>query len=171
MAKSKSKAAERRIALRNEFWPEQVRTWLGPEETGFFCAPRTLPLLLTLLSSKQISGKKDIGSVYVELLSRHVGEGIVQMGLEEDHAYASGYYGTRATRTWRERMKILEEIGLIKVQGKGFRKYAYVLLVHPTLVIEKLRDEGRVSEEWWFIYRERQIETKEPSAETLKNGL
>ena len=168
MAKAKTKAAERRIALRDEFWPERVRMWLGPDETGYFCAPRTLPLLLTLLSSKQISGKKDIGSVYVELLSRHMGEGIVEMGFEEDHAYSSGYYGTRATRTWRERMKVLEGTGLIKIQSKGFRKYAYVLLVHPTLVIDELREEGKVSDEWWSIYQSRRIETKEPSAEELK---
>lgn len=100
-----------------------------------------------------------------------MGEGIVELSLEEDHAYASGYYGTRATRTWRERMRVLEEVGLIKVHSKGFRKYAYILLVHPTLVIEKLKEEGKVSDEWWSIYRERQIETKEPSAEVLKIGL
>lgn len=170
MAKSESVPAKKRAQLRDEFFPETERLWLGPEEKGYFCAPRSLPLLLDLLKSKEISGKQNPSSVYIELLSRHMGEGIIEMVHEEDHASASGYTGTRATRSWRDRMRILEDIGLIKTVKKGNRPYAYVALIHPTIVVERLHEEGKVPEDWWNDYRSRQIETKEPTSEKLKNS-
>lgn len=163
-----SAAQQKREQLKAELFPREVRPWLGPEETGYFCAPRSLPLVLALLNSKQVSGDKDPTTVYVDLLSRHLGQGIVEMGYEDDHAFASGYYGSRSTRTWRDRMRILEDVGLIRVAPKGNRQYGYVLLVHPTIVIQSLMEQGHVSEEWWNAFRVRQIETKEPLADDLQ---
>jgi hypothetical protein len=50
----KSGIAARREELRNQYWPTED-LWTGEHEKGWFPAPRTLPLILTLLSSKQIS--------------------------------------------------------------------------------------------------------------------
>ena len=101
------------------------------------------------------------------LMARNMGEGVIEMVTEEEHAYASGYSGNRATRTWRDRMKILEETGFIKVKARGGLKYGFVLLVHPTLVVQKLREEGKVSDEWWVSYRTRQLETGERQYESF----
>jgi hypothetical protein len=70
--------------------------------------------------------------VYVELLTRHVDNGVVQMATDEEHAFAAGYDGARGVRSWRERMRLLEDIGVIKIRSMGAKRYAYVLLVHPT---------------------------------------
>jgi len=165
MALQKASAAARRQKLRNEFWPDEI-AWDG-KGRGWYPAPRSLPLILGLLASKELSGNQDPTRVYVELLSRHMDEGLIEMAHEEDHAYAAGYWGPRGTRTWRERMEILEANGFIKTRQKGNRKYGYVLLVHPAIAVERLRRQNKLPPGWWDAYRARQIETKETAYEDL----
>lgn len=165
--KPKSGVRKKRESLRAEFWPDEV-AWLGPDEKGYFCGPRTLPLLVSLLRSKELSKDKDPSRVYVELLSRHMGEGVVEMTTEEEHAYAAGYQGaTHAIRSWRDGMKILEDAGFIKSKAKGNLTYGTVLLVHPAVAVERLHKAKRIPERWWNTYRSRQIEVKEPSGDEL----
>jgi hypothetical protein len=160
----KSKASLRREKLRNEWWPGED-AWTGERDKGWFRAPRTIPLILALLSSKKLSGNLDASSVYIELLARHIDEGIIEMRDEDEHAYAAGFTGSRAIRSWQERMKILEKVGFIKSKPIGNRKYGAVLLVHPTVAVQHLYDKGKVDEVWWNTYRSRQSETKENTFE------
>lgn len=160
MAKLLSGVGERRETIRKQYWPRQD-AWTGDDEKGWFRAPRTIPLVMSLLRSKSISGKKDPSSVYLELLGRHLGQGVVEMGHEADHAYAAGYEGSRAVRTWQERMQLLEKIGFIRIVRAGNQRYKYVLLVHPTVAVQRLHDSGKVAGEWWNAYTARKIETKE----------
>ncbi len=160
MIKTKSRAQEHRDKVRRRFFPGED-AWTGENEKGWFRAPRTLPLVLHLISSKTVSGKSDPTKVYLELWARHMGEGVIEMRHEGEHAYAAGYEGTRGIRTWQERMKLLEKNGIIKVKQIGGQRYKYVLLVHPTAVVERLRQEGKVAPDWWDTYRDRQLETKE----------
>ena len=157
------RAVARRLQQRGEFWPED-RAWLGPEEVGYFCAPRTRPFILRALREKSAGGSKDPGSVYLELLSRHMGQGVVELTHHEDHAYAADY---AQVKTWQERMRVLEDAGFIKTTTSGGRKFARVLLVHPAIAMQKLHDQGRIPKDLWEAYRSRQIEASEPSAEEL----
>src|SRR6266478_5398957 len=169
MIKTKSRAQEHRDKVRRKFFAGED-AWTGENEKGWFKAPRTLPLILSLISSKAVSGKCDPTRVYLELWARHMGEGVIQMRHEGEHAYAAGYEGTRGIRTWQERMNLLESHGIIKVKQIGGQRYKYVLLVHPTAVVEKLRQEGKVDQVWWDTYRDRQLETKELSFKARKNA-
>ena len=165
--KNRSKAQEQREKIRRRFFPGE-EPWTGENEKGWFRSPRTLPLLLVLLSSKEISGEKDVSRVYVELWSRHISEGVIEMEQEAEHAYASGYVGQRGVRSWQERMKILETHGIIKsVKISGITR-KYVLLVHPLKFVQKLIQAGRVSNEWLASYHDRQIKTKETTHEARK---
>jgi hypothetical protein len=157
---NKSSGAERREKLRKEFWPNED-AWTGENEKGWFRAPRTLPLLLGLLGEKSLSGNQDPAKVYVELFARHIDGGVIEMGHEADHAFAAGYDGPRGVRTWRERMRTLEKLGVIRTRRVGNQDFKYVLLVHPTVAIKRLRDAGKVPAHWWDAYRARQLETKE----------
>ena len=159
----KTGIAARREKLRKEYWPNED-LWTGKKEVGWFPAPRTLPLILSLLSLKHVSQKKDPSMVYLDLMSRQRGEGIIEMGHEADHAYAAGYEGRRAVRTWQERMKILEENGFIRTVKVGNR-FKFVAIVHPTTAVQHLRESGKIPENWWKAYIERKIETKEPTYE------
>lgn len=160
--KPKGGAVGRRHRIREEFWPE-VRAWEGPGEVGYFCAPRSLPFILQALSEKAVSSDKDPSMVYVELLSRHLGQGVIEMTHEEDHSFAAGY---RGNRTWKDRMKVLEDAGFIRTSSTG-RKYAKVLLVHPSVAMKALHDAGKIPDRLWTAYRDRQIEAGELSVPEL----
>src|ERR1051325_7567217 len=160
-----SSSTIRRETLRKEFWPN-VEPWTGIDEKGWFRAPRTLSLILELLTSKTINEKQqDVTRVYIELWARHIDSGMIEMVEHVRHAYAAGYRGPRAVRTWLERMKVLEESGFIKAKEAEGQRYKYVLLVHPTIAVQRLREAGKIEAEWWDSYRARQIQTKESSYE------
>ena len=163
----KPKPQLHREEIKAEFWADEI-AWTGEKPaTGWFRAPRTLPLILTLLADKKISGKSDLTGVYLELLARHRDSGIVEMVSPGEHSYAAGYKGPRAVRTWQERMKLLEELGFIKARASGNQQYKYVLLVHPTIAVKGLLDADKVSQSWWDTYRVRQIEATEAPYEKL----
>jgi hypothetical protein len=122
-----------------------------------------MPLILQLIDSKDLSGSLAPSKVYLELLARHVDNGLVEMVHEVDHAYAAGYEGTRAVRSWQERMRILEKLGFIKAKQIGNQRYKYVVIVHPIVAIHNLLEKGKIPKPWWDAYRDRQIQTKEPS--------
>ena len=87
---------------------------------------------------------------------------------EGEHTYASGY-ASGSTRTWREHMQLLETNGFIKTKKVGNQQYRYVLLIHPTAVVEKLKQQNKVDPYWLETYELRQLETKERTyAERMK---
>jgi hypothetical protein len=159
----KSGAGQKREDVRKHYWASED-PWTGEGEVGWFKAPRTLPLLLSLLNDKKISGTSDPRSTYLELLARQMGEGIVEIGHEKDHAFASGYSSSRGVRTWNDNMKILEANGFIRTQRISGR-YRYTLIIHPTIVVQRLSEQGKINKDWLNAYLERKRETKEPTHE------
>lgn len=163
------KPADRREQIRKEYF-SGLDVWTG-EDDGWFKAPRTLPLILALLkqlkvkSAKGKGGSIDLSSTYLELWSRHHGQGVIEMGLEGDHAFCAGYVGERAVRTWQERMKYLIELGFIKAVEVGNVRYRFVALIHPAEVLAKLDRAGSLEQKWLYAYKARILETKEPSFE------
>jgi|SRR6266481_1355640 len=153
----KEKVADRkREALREDLWPGSgKKVWRSTAESGYFPSPRVLPLLCTLIREKTVCGQLDASSVYVELLHRDMGQGIVEILDEEEHAYYAGYTNARGLRTWRERIRALEAAGFIKVFPKGRRDIGYVGIPHPRDVVAKLHAEGKVPSQWWQLYRDR----------------
>jgi hypothetical protein len=144
--------------------------WPGVEayeaSRAFFQAPRTLSMVLSLLSCKEISGNFDPGPVYLELWSRHMGDGLIELAHEEEHAYAAGYSGKSALRRWRERIAILEKWGFILIRGSGLRRHSHVLLRPPAVVVEELRQQGLVDSQWYQAYRDLQIRVGEVAPES-----
>jgi len=90
---------------------------------------------------------------------------------EAVHAFAAGYEGTRAIRTWQERMKVLEQAGLIKTIDVGNQKYKYVAIIHPTTAIQKLRDAKKVSDKWWNAYIALKVQTREATHEERQKKI
>ena len=161
--------SDRRAQLKERYWEEDA-AWTGTGN-GWFRGPRTLPLIFGLLSQKQLTGGRDVAGVYLELLARHMDGGVVEIGNEADHAYASGYSGTRAIRTWHERMQLLESLGFIKRKQVGNQRYRLVLLVDPLIAIAQLRKKDKVPADWWEAYSLRLMETKEAEADRLENVM
>ena len=165
----KGVADQRRDKLRERHWPKEI-PWRGAgdpsKEKGWFSAPRTLPLVLSVMKDKGINRSKgDIGRVYVELLSRQRGQGVVEMEAPDIHAYACGFRGDRGERTWTELMGVLEKAGFIKTKSGNGRHFNTVLIVHPTIVIKRLED--RIPEDLLNTYHNRQVASGERTYEDL----
>ncbi len=160
-------ADRKRETLRDNLWPG-ANQWFwnpnNPETVGFATVPRLLPLILHLL--KELSGGRsgDPSSVYLELWSRDFGQGIIAISDEQESAFASGYSGNRAMRTWRERMYALVELGFILAKREGNREFGQILLLDPIAVATRLHTQRKVSEDWWtaFVARANEIGAKIP---------
>ena len=113
----RSSRDDQRKRLKKEFWKHEI-AWKGPQEKGYFCAPRSLCFLLQALGSKAVSGNTNPSIVYLELLTRHHGQGVIEMTHNEDHAYAAGYRTKSGLRTWRNAMKLLEDARLRTFDAK-----------------------------------------------------
>jgi hypothetical protein len=48
-----------------------------------------------------------------------------------------------------------------ETKSASLQKYKYVLLMHPTSVIQRLKNEGKIAEDWWNTYQARKTITKE----------
>lgn len=154
--KVRKNASDKRRELRDRLWPDASKViWSRKTDDGYCSVPRTLPLIMTLINEIAPKSNGDPSRVYCELWSRIFDEGFIDMEDEADHAFAAGFTTARGIRTWRERMKVLADLGFIRVKPNGTRKYGYVLLVHPHDVVESLRKAGGVPEGWYNTYVDR----------------
>jgi len=93
----------RREEIKASFFPKED-VWLGEKETGWVAVPRTFPLILNLIGSKALSGNKNPSLVYLELLSRLRGDGIIKMERESDQVklgHEQFGLGKSACRPWQ----------------------------------------------------------------------
>lgn len=162
--RDRRRANQRRADRRDALWDGVAdQVWRRQENDGYTTFPRLLPLITVLLRCLT-KGSGDPSSVYVELWARVYDEGYVQITNEIDHVYAAGYHGTRGTRTWRERMMMLEDHGFLKIKPNGAQNFGHVLLVNPLLVAARLKKEGKVPLAWWaaFVSRADEIGAEIP---------
>jgi hypothetical protein len=123
---------------------------------------------------KSLAKKGNPSLAYLELWARAFDEHIVTIGDEDALAFACGYTGTRAVRTWREHIFALREIGFIKVKAQGNREIAHILLLNPVSVCAGLHEKNQTPEEWWnaFVYRANEIGAAiEPEASRAKESI
>src|SRR4051812_47794406 len=101
------KTAKDRASMRDQMFPDgQLRAWPDRESKGWCRVPRTLPVILSMLDrDKDLKGGKDVTRTYLALLAHNWDEGLVVVSDEAEFARMSGFTGTRAVRSWRERMR------------------------------------------------------------------
>ena len=163
--------ARRREKMRDSLWSDSAEmVWNRKTATGFTTIPRLLPLVTALIT--ELAPKGDPSRVYVELWSRVFDEGLVTILDESENAYCAGYTGTRATRTWRERMLTLSELGFVRFKPVGNREIGQVLLLDPLGVCHRLHKEQRVPDEWWsmFVKRATEIGAEIPKWPAKRDG-
>jgi len=162
MAKNPTTRDKKLEGLREVLWPgSEGRVWSAAKETGYCCVPRVLPLLQLLMKDKTVMGGAqagDCGPVYLELMTHSRGQGIVEIISEGEHAYLAGYSGSRALRTWRERIASLEKAGFLEIRPRPNQAIGFILLVHPHLAVTSLKEKGKLPEGWWETYQRLQRE-------------
>lgn len=157
MPPDKSAPARRRESLREMLWPgSRDWVWSRNENQGFVTIPRLLPLILHLI--KRLADKGDPTLVYLELWSRVYDEGIITVADEEKCAYAAGYTGTRALRTWREHVFLLRDLGFLLIKREGNREIGHILLLNPLAMCARLNAEGKTPDGWWAAFAHRASE-------------
>ena len=157
--KKKSVRTEKRLAKRDELWPDASKVAWGKHKEGWVpLLPRILPLVAGLANRLAPKGMGDPGLTYLDLWFRtDEGDSFARV-LREDHMAAGvGFTGRRMVRSWNERMQALEELGLIRLQRtKGTGRIAAVLLIDPVSAVETLlKTRHDIPVEWQEAWQDR----------------
>lgn len=153
MAKKLTVYDKKRQARRNEFWPQSSKVIYDKrDEAGFCTVPRSLAMIATLIHHLS---KNDPSRVYWDLWTRQRDDGYVEIEDAEEMAACSGLKGTRALKSWREKLEELQRLGFIRIQAKGNQKYKYILLLHPHDVVQQMKhaDPAAIPDWWWSLFQ------------------
>ncbi len=117
-------------------------------------------------------GDRDIAGTYLGLLCENRGEGIIEVRSEAELSELSGCGASpRGVRAWRERIRLLEQLGLLRVFPRGSQSIGFVAVVHPDSALKALRKARRLtgnSDGWWNLYQSKLREVgAEPSADAV----
>lgn len=138
MSKSRNRAiVQQQVALRKKLWPliSDNDLWLRNDRTGFATLPRAMPIILTIMDGMN-KGRR-VSTTYLDLWCRVLDEMFVQIQSPQAMAFASGFEGERAVRTWRERMVWLKEKGFVDTKPGASGELSYVVLLNPYHVIRR----------------------------------
>ena len=138
--KHKSKAQEKAIKIRKEFWPDlqEQEVWDRKKQTGFTTIPRTMPLLMSVIDS--LSKNQPAGQAYFVLWCHVFDESVLTIENPDIFASETGFSGERKLSTWKQRMKTLQELGFIDAKKGGAGDYHYVLIRNPHIVVDELKE-------------------------------
>ncbi len=166
-----AKIIAKHLAQRDLLWPDADQfVWDWNNSKGYVHVPRLLPLVMVLINELSPSG--DPSAVYLEIWTRCLDGGFYEVDDEEGCAYAAGYTGQRAVRTWRERMRTLRKLGFIETLSTGNREFGSVLIINPLLVCARLRHDKdtKVPDAWWsaFVSRARKISADIPTVKASR---
>lgn len=136
---TKRSVSVRRRQMRARMWPEVSDDvlWLRTKNVGFTTIPRTLPHINKILDKHAGKGFP-VSATYLSLWCRVFDEGFVEIRNPRDLAHESGFSGPRAEATWRNRMRILADLGVIDAKPGVKGDFQYVLMFNPLQVIAKI---------------------------------
>ena len=139
----KSKIQKKVDALRDELWPDinSADIWTRKTSQGFTTIPRTLPLIGSIADALSATGKPVL-QTYMELWCRVYDNGFVNLSKQLEIAFCSGFSGQRSVSTWKERMKILHELGFIDIKDGPSGPFSYALIYNPYQVVQKHKAAG-----------------------------
>ncbi len=179
--KQASKFAIQKRALRDTLWVglDEKKLWHFNNKGGWLNIPRSFPIILRIMDL--LSKGKPLSATYLDLWCRTFNDSFVIANKPREMAFASGFGGERAERTWMARIKLLESLGFIEVKPGPSGPISYILILNPYLVIKGLQGKGMVNPSSWHALAEKMIEigatdldepaTPEATAETPPDFL
>lgn len=164
-AKPRKKIAKRQLELRDRLWPGLTDDdlWSRGLYNGFTTIPKTMPLMMSIMDD--LANGQPVSSTYLELWCRTFDESFVTLSKPRETAFHSGFTTQRGERTWRSRLKILEELGFIRIKDGASGPATYALILNPYRVIKKLYESGHsgVREDKYNALLDRAIEIDDDS--------
>lgn len=135
----KRSISARRRQMRTRLWPEitDENIWLRKRSVGFTTIPRTLPIINKILDKNAGKGFP-VSATYLALWCRVFDEGFIEIRNPRDLALESGFNGPRAEATWKNRMRLLVDIGVIDAKPGVRGDFQYILMFNPLQVIAKM---------------------------------
>lgn len=132
----KSKIDARQRELRNRLWADVTddKLWVRQNSKGFATIPRTMPLMMSIMD--KMSKNKPVSAAYFELFCRGFDDCMIILNKPKEMAFHAGFDGQRGERTWRERIKILEQLGFIRLKEGPSGPMSYALILNPYHVIK-----------------------------------
>jgi hypothetical protein len=146
----------RQLDTREKLWPGvgNEHLWYRKERDGFASIPRTMPLIMNI--ADDLSGKGfPVGQTYLEMWCRLFDECFLTLNRPEELAFHSGFFGQRAVRTWRDRVRRLHTLKFIDVRSGPLGEFSYALFWNPYHVIREHYKTGRVQEAKWLALQVR----------------
>ena len=147
IAVKKSKAQEKSLKIREEYWPElkDDDIWDRKKHKGFTTIPRTIAIIISIIDS--LSKGKPLGQAYFVLWCHVYDDSLLIIDNPSIYAAEAGYSGERALTAWNKRMEKLQELGFIECKEGAAGKFHYVLIKNPHKVVWQLKNQ---IQEWRF---------------------
>jgi hypothetical protein len=82
----------------------------------------------------KLDAVKPVSAAYLEVWCQSYDECVVTLRHQE-MAFLAGFTGQRGERTWRERVRLLNDLGFISLKGGSSGPESYALIYNPYLVI------------------------------------
>ncbi len=159
MVKRLSEYDRRLRERRDALWADAPAVvWTTDTDPAGYCVvPRTLTLISTLINA---ISKTEPSRVYMDLWLRQRNDGLVEIDDAEEMAAAAGLRGTRARKSFREKLDELERLGFIRIKGGGVHRYKHILLLHPHDVVQQIRQvtPEKIPPGWWELFEGRLME-------------
>lgn len=176
MGRKMSQYDLKRIAIRDSLWPDSAGlVWNRRNESGFTTLPRTLPLIATLL--RHLGDRNDPSRAYLTLWFRARDHAFFEIQDSNEIADEVGYRGNRRVRSLHEALDQLARLGFIRIQPRGTRKYAFVLLLHPHDAVQRIKyaQPKNIPDWWWSLFtlriQEIRADLRLPDPETTGGSL
>ncbi len=163
--------AKRRTELRSNLWPEvhPRQLWSSSRKRpGYTVVPRTMQLILTAMDA--LSKGKSISGTYFDLWCRALEEQFVSLNRPKEMAFYAGFNGERAERTWLDRIKILEQLGFLRIEDGSYGPYSYALVLNPYHVLFDLFEKGLLPKNYWNALVDRATEVGAVDLQDLDLG-
>lgn len=140
-AKKGIEAKARRERVRQQvFGSESANEVFSKNRNGYTSMPRCIPLvsrLINALGDKKIKA----GDIYIALWFLNWGESLIERVNFRAVLYQAGHVarGKSVHRNWKDRTKLLERLGFIKIREHKLDPQGAILLIDPHLAVMRLR--------------------------------
>ena len=130
--------------LRQRLWGavDDTELWHRDRHNGFTTIPRGLQHVMQIMDA--LSKGKPLSASYLTLWCWLREESVVDIRSPSEFAFESGFTGQRAVSTWRERMRILADLGFVRIEEGRYGPISHVLVLNPHLAVKRLHDAGKI---------------------------
>jgi hypothetical protein len=122
-----------------------------------------MPIILSIMDD--LAKGQPVSMTYLELWCRSFDEVFVVLAKPQATAFHAGFSGQRAERTWRRRLKLLEDLRFILLKSGSSGPMSYALILNPYKIVEYHHQQKNpgLREDKWNALIERMSEVGEES--------